>query len=337
VNPALKDIIKEELQKLLPANLIYPILDSQWVSPLVIVPKKNGKWKICVDFRELNKATHRDYSPLPFIDQVLDALSRKKYFSFLDGFSGYNQIQIAPEDQEKTTFTCPLGTYSYRVLPFGLFNSPTTFQRVILAIFFDLTNDCMEVYMDDFIVHGKHFQEAFTSIEKVLIRCKETNLSLSNEKSNMMLTEGIFLGHHISGSRMRVDPAKIHIITQIRIPSSQKEVQSFLGHDGYYRRFISNFTSLATPLFKLLSKEAEFKWDDECQIYFEILKYKLSTTPVLRGPNWSLPFHICMDASDIALGAVIGQRENQIPYAIYFVSKNLSPTEVNYTVTEKNC
>jgi hypothetical protein len=150
----------------------------------------------------------------------------------------------------------------------------------------------------------------------------------------MLLTEGIILGHHISGSGMRVDLAKIHIITQIRIPSSQKEVHSFLGHAGYYRRFILNFTSLATPLFNLLSKEAKFKWDDECQISFEILKQKLSTNPVLRGPNWSLPFHICIDASDIALGEVLGQRENQMPYAIYFVSKNLSPAEVNYTVTE---
>jgi hypothetical protein len=271
MNPALKDIVKEELQKLLQANLIYPISDSQWVSPLVIVPKKNGKWRICIYFRELNKATHTDYFPLPFIDLVLDTLSRKKYFLFLDGFSGYNQIQIAPKDQEKTTFTCPWGTYAYKVLPFGFFNAPYTFQRVVLAIFSNLTNDCMEVYMDDFTVHGKDFQEALTSLEKVLIRCKETNLSLSNEKSKMMFTKGIVLGHHISGYRMRVDLEKIHIITQIIIPSSQKEVCIFLGHDGYYRRFIPNFTSLATPLFKLLSKEDEFKWDDECQISFEIL------------------------------------------------------------------
>jgi hypothetical protein len=151
----------------------------------------------------------------------------------------------------------------------------------------------------------------------------------------MMLTEGIVLGHHIYGSGMRVDPTKIYIITQIRIPSSQKEVHIFLGHAGYYRTFILNFTSLATPLFKLLSKESEFKWDDECQISFEILKQKLSTTPVLRGPNWSLPFHICTDALETALGEVLGQRENQMPYVIYFVCKNLSPAEVNYTVTEK--
>jgi hypothetical protein len=151
----------------------------------------------------------------------------------------------------------------------------------------------------------------------------------------MMLTEGIVLGHHISRSGIRVDPEKIYIITQIRIPSSQKEVHNFLGHAGYYRRFIPNFTSLATPLFKLLSKEAEIKWDDECQISFEILKQKLSTTPVLNGPNWSLPFHICTDASDTTLGVVLGQRENQVPYATYFVSKNPSPAEVNYMVTEK--
>jgi hypothetical protein len=132
-----------------------------------------------------------------------------------------------------------------------------------------------------------------------------------------MLTEGIVLGHHIFGSGMRVDLAKIYIITQIKIPYSQKEFRIFLGHASYYRRFIPNFTSLATPLFKLLSKEAEFKWDDECQIYFEILKQKFSTTHVLRGTNWSLPFHIYTDASDTTLGAVLGKRENQIPYAIY--------------------
>ena len=132
MNPTLKDIIKEELQKLLNANFIYPIYDSKWVSPLVIVLKKNGKWRVCVDFQELNKEALRDYLPLPFIDQVLDTLSGKKYFSFMDGYSGYNQIHIALEDQDKTTFTCPWGTFAYRVLPFGLCNAPTTFQRAVL-------------------------------------------------------------------------------------------------------------------------------------------------------------------------------------------------------------
>ena len=128
INPSLREIVKIELQKLLDASFIYPISDSKWVSPLVIVPKKGGKWRICVDYRELNKATKKDHFPLPFIDQVLDTLAGKKYFSFLDGYSGYNQISIAPEDQDKTKFTCPWDTFAYSILPFGLCNAPATFQ-----------------------------------------------------------------------------------------------------------------------------------------------------------------------------------------------------------------
>jgi len=120
MNLALKDIVKEELQKLLDVGFMYPIADSEWVSPLVLVPKKNGKWRICVGYKELNKATKKDHFPLPSIDQVLDGMAGKKLFSFLDGYSGYNQIQIFPEDQDKTTFTCTWGTFAYRVLPFDL-------------------------------------------------------------------------------------------------------------------------------------------------------------------------------------------------------------------------
>jgi hypothetical protein len=129
MNPSLKQIVKDELHKLLDVGFIYPILDSQWVSPLVIVPKKNGKWRICVDYRELNKVTQKDHFPLPFIDQVLDTLVGKRFFSFLYVFNRYNQIQIAPEDQDKTTFTSPWGTFAYRVLPFDLCNTPATLQR----------------------------------------------------------------------------------------------------------------------------------------------------------------------------------------------------------------
>ena len=148
----------------------------------MVVPKKGGRWRICVYFQELNKATLRDYFPLPFIDQVLDTLSGKQYFSFLDGYSGYNQIRIAPKDQDKTTFTCPWGPYAYKVLPFGLCNAPATFQRAVLGILTDLVHDCMEVCMEDFTVYGNDFKEALDNLEKVLIRCQETNLALSHEK-----------------------------------------------------------------------------------------------------------------------------------------------------------
>ena len=183
---------------MLDVNFIYLISDSKWVSPLVVVPKKNGKWRICVDYREFNKATQKDHFPLPFIDQVLDTLAGKKFFSFLDNFSGYNQIQIAPEDQDKTTFTYHWGTFSYRVLPFGLCNAPATFQRAILSIFSNLINEGLEVYMDDFTPYGDDFEPALQMLEKVLQRCIATRLYSIHEKCDMMMTEGLILGHYIS-------------------------------------------------------------------------------------------------------------------------------------------
>lgn len=171
-----------------------------------------------MDFRELNKATLKDYFPLPFIDQVLDTLSGKQYFSFLDGYSGYNQIQIALEDQDNTNFTYPWGTYAYRVLPFGLCKAPSTFQRAVLGIFFDLIHDCVEVYMDDFTVYGDTFHEALANLEKILIRCQETNLALSHEKCKMLLTEGIMLRHHILANRIQVDPSKIEVLSGLPPP-----------------------------------------------------------------------------------------------------------------------
>eukprot|EP00253_Pinus_taeda_P015001 PITA_15001 len=328
VNPNLREIVKEELQKLLNVNFIYPISYSQWVSPLVIVPKKNGKWRVCIDYRELNKAALKDHFHFPFIDQVLDTLAGKKYFSFLDGFSGYNQIQGAPEDQDKTTFTCPWGTFSYRVISFGLCNAPAKFQRAVLGIFSDLIHDCVEVYMDDFIVYGNTFEEALENLEKVLKRCKETNPSFSHAKCFMMFTKGIVLGHHILGDGIKADKSKVEVISKLPIPNCQKDVRSFLGFRGYYRRFIENFTKITSSLFKLLTKDCEFKWNPNCQLAFEALKTKISKAPILRGPNWKLPFHISTDVSDTALGTVLGQKY-LIPYAIYYTNV------ANYFITGK--
>eukprot|EP00253_Pinus_taeda_P018125 PITA_18125 len=334
MNPNLREIVKEELQKLLNAGFIYPISDSEWVSPLVIVPKKNGKWRVCVDSRALNKATQKDHFPLPFIDQVLDNLVGKKFFSFLDGFSGYNQIRIAPQDQDKTTFTSPWGTFAYKVLPFGLCNAPTTFQRAVIGIFSDMINDSLEIFMDDFTPYGTAFEDALQNLEKVLKRCIEAHLALSTEKCHMM-NEGIVLGHYVSLLGIQVDPAKIQVILTLPIPKTQTEVRSFLGHAGYYRRFIKDFSKIASPLFVLLTKNVEFKWTDDCEKAFDHLKHQLSIAPILRGPDWALPFHISFDASDTAIGAVPGQEENGLPYAIYFISKNMTLAELNYTVTEK--
>lgn len=267
---------------------------------------------------------------------MLDTLAGKKYISFVDGFSGYNQIQITLEYQDKTTLTCPWDTYAYRVLRFGICNAPATFQRAVLGIFSNLTHDCVEVFMDDFLVYGETFQEDLDNLAKVLKRCQETNLALSHEKCRMILTKGVVLGHIISQARIEVDPTKISVFSSLSPPKNQKEVRSFLGHVGYYRRFIKYFTKIFAPLFKLLVKNVNFIWEDSYQNAFEDLKLRLSETPILRGPNWTLPFHINTDASDSALGVVLGQKEEPLHYAIYFISKNLTPGKFNYTVTEKN-
>jgi hypothetical protein len=266
---------------------------------------------------------------------VLDSLSGKKLFSFLDGFSGYNQIKIAPQDQDKTTFTSPWGTFSYRVLPFGLCNAPTTFQRAVIGIFSDMINDSMEILMDDFTPYGVSFEKALKNLEKVLKRCIQSHLSLSTKKCHMMMSEGVVFGHFISSQGIQVDPSKIQVIKDLPIPKTQIDVRIFLGHAGYYRRFINFFSKIASPLFVLLMKNDEFKWTNLCQEAFDTLKHQLSIAPILRGPDWTLPFHISFDASDTAIGVLLGQEENHLPYAIYFISKNMTPAELNYTVTEK--
>ncbi|GJV74468.1 reverse transcriptase domain-containing protein [Tanacetum coccineum] len=273
VNPKIHDVIKKEVEKLLDAGLIYPISDSPWVSPVHCVPKKGGftvveneqneliptrlvtGWRVCIDYRKLNEATRKDHFPLPFMDQMLERLAGNEYYCFLDGFSGYFQIPIDPNDQEKTTFTCPYGTFAYRRMPFGLCNAPGTFQRCMMAIFHDMIEKMMEVFMDDFSVFGSSFSTCLTHLEKMLKRCEDTNLALNWEKSHFMVKEGIVLGHKISKSGIEVDRAKIDVIAKLPHPTTVKGIRSFLGHAGFYRRFIQNFSKIARPMTHLLEKE----------------------------------------------------------------------------------
>ncbi|CAL8993287.1 unnamed protein product, partial [Prunus brigantina] len=256
LNPNMKEVVRAEVLKLLDVGIIYPISDSKWVSPVQVVPKKSGitvvrneknelvptrtitGWRVCIDYRKLNTSTRKDHFPLPFIDQMLDRLSGHAYYRFLDGFSGYNQIPIAPEDQEKTTFTCPFGTFAYRRMPFGLCNAPATFQRCMMAIFSDMVERFMEVFMDDFSVFGSSFDDCLHHLSLVLKRCRETNLILNWEKCHFMVRQGIVLGHVVSSKGIEVDKAKIDIISNLPPPSSVKGVRSFLGHAGFYRRYL---------------------------------------------------------------------------------------------------
>ncbi|GJW06247.1 reverse transcriptase domain-containing protein [Tanacetum coccineum] len=227
-------------------------------------------------------------------DHKEERLAGNKYFCFLDGFSGYFQIPIDPMDQEKTIFTCPFGTCAYRRMPFGLCNAPATFQRCMLAIFHDMIEESVEVFMDDFSVFGDSFDKYLNNLDKMLQRCKDAHLVLNWEKCHFMVKEGIVLGHKVSGAGLEVDKAKINVISKLLPPTNIKGVRSFLGHAGFYRRFIKDFSKIARPITKLLEKDTPFEFNDECQKAFDTLKEKLTCAPVIVSPNWNLPFELCV-------------------------------------------
>ncbi|CAH9072683.1 unnamed protein product [Cuscuta europaea] len=353
LNPNMKDVVKKEVIKLLDAGIIYPISDSRWVSPIHVVPKKGGftvvpnehneliptrlvtGWRMCIDYRKLNKVTNKDHYPLPFIDQLLERMANHSHYCFLDGFSGYFQIMIHPDDQEKTTFTCAYGTFAFRRMSFGLCNAPGTFQRCMMAIFSDLIEEIMEVFMDDFSVYGTSFDSCLDNLDKALTRCQEANLVLNWEKCHFMVTEGIVLGHKISSKGIEVDPAKIEVIEKLPSPTSVKGIRSFLGHAGFYRRFIKDFANIAKPLTRLLSKEVEFIFDDACLNSFCKIKKALCSAPVIQPPDWSMPFILMCDASDYAVGAMLGQKQGRCIHAIYYSSHTLDDAQQNYATTEK--
>ena len=353
LHPPMMKIVKEEVIKLLDCGVIYPISDSQWISPVQVVPKKSGVTvvkndkdelvpqrlvtghRMCIDYRKLNATTRKDHMPLPFMDQMLERLAGHEFYCFLDGYSGYNQICIHPDDQEKTTFTCPFGTFAYRRMPFGLCNAPGTFQRCMYSIFSDYIENIIEVFMDDFSVYGSDFDACLENLELILERCVQTNLVLNWEKCHFMVTQGIVLGHIISAKGIEVDRAKIDIMLHLPSPTTVREVRSFLGHAGFYRRFIKDFSLVAKPLCTLLQKDVPFVWDEKCEKAFMALKELLTSAPIMAPPDWSSPFELMCDASDYAVGAVLGQRKEKRPCAIYYASRTLNDAQMNYSTTEK--
>ncbi|CAA7053227.1 unnamed protein product, partial [Microthlaspi erraticum] len=330
LNPNLKEVVKKEILKLLDAGIIYPISDSTWISPVHCVPKKGGITVIKNDKEELIPTRtivgHRMY---------VRKIGKPPFYCFLDGYSGFFQIPIHPNDQEKTTFTCPYGTFAYRRMPFGLCNAPATFQRCMTSIFSDLIEEMVEVFMDDFSVYGASFSSCLSNLCRVLQRCEETNLVLNWEKCHFMVREGIVLGHKISEKGIELDRAKVDVMLQLPVPKTVKDIRSFLGHAGFYRRFIKDFSKIARPLTRLLCKETDFEFDEECHKSWTLLKDALVSAPIVQAPNWDHPFEIMCDASDYAVGAVLGQKIDKKLNVIYYASKTMDDAQCKYATTEK--
>ena len=262
--------IKDEVQKLMAAKFIREVYYPDWLANVVIVKKANDKWRMCVDFTDLNKACPKDSYPLPCIDKFVDSTVGHKLLSFMDVFSGYNQIRMDEADQEKTSFVTSQGLFCYEVMPFGLKNAGATYQRLVNHMFRPQIKRNVKVYVDDMLVksldEGKHLddlQETFNTL-------KQYNMKLNPSKCAFGVASGKFLGFMVSYRGIKENPKKIKAILDMKPPQSIKEVQSLTGQVAALNRFVSKTTDKCLPFFKVLKKA--FEWTDECQRAFQDLK-----------------------------------------------------------------
>ena len=274
---------------MLEQDLIQPST-SPWSFPVVVVKKKNGKFRFCVNYKPLNDVTKKDNYPLPRIDKILDSLKDAKWFTTLDLASGYWQIKVKEEHREKTAFITKFGTYEFKVMPFGLCNAPATFQQTMDKVLKGIKDLFVMVYLDDVIIYSKTFNEHLKHIEEVLDRIREANLRLKAEKCTFAADKLQFLGHVVGKEGVKPDPEKVDKIVNYSVPKNIRELRGILGLFSYYRRFIKDFSKKADSLYELLKKETAYSWTDKQQKAFEELKKAITTAPVVRYPDFEKPF-----------------------------------------------
>jgi hypothetical protein len=276
-----------------------------------------------------------DPFPTPFTDEVLENVGGHEAYSFTDRFSGYHQIKIAPEDRYKTTFSTEWGSYQYTVMSFGLKNAPTIFSRVVIAAFKEFIHQFLEVYLDDWTVYSL-LKDHVEVLRLMLEICRQCQISLNIKKCIFGTPFGILLGHIVCKQGLLVDPAKIAVIVNLPPPKSVRQLRETLGHTGYYRKFIKGYAQITAPMEKLLRKDNKFQWNEDCQRGLDTLKEKMVTAPILVFPDWENTFHVHVDASTIALGAILAQPgAGELDHPIAFASRKLSESEQNYNTTER--
>ena len=346
IPPGLFQEVREHLSEMLQAGAIRPS-QSPYSSNVVIVRKKDGSIRFCVDFRKLNSKTIKDAYAIPRVEDSLHLLAGAKYFTKLDLRSGYWQVEIDERDKAKTAFQVgTLGFFEFHRMPFGLCNAPATFQRLMERCMGDMNlRDCL-IYLDDVIIFSATFEEHLNRLEAVFSRLKEHNLKLKASKCECLQSKVTYLGHIVSEAGIQTDPEKTEAIKNWPRPNSVKDVRSFLGFTGYYRRFIKNYARIARPLNDLLvgqetnpkdqkSKKAKvkkipFEWNESQQKAFDLLREKLTNPPILAYADYHLPFKLHTDASTTGLGAVLYQHQDGLDRVIAYASRSLKPSEKNY-------
>lgn len=329
-----KEEINKQVDNLLKNNLIEPS-QSDYNSPVILVPKKGGKWRMCIDYRLVNKKLIADKYPLPRIEEILDSLGRTKYFSVLDLYSGFHQVPLDENSRDITSFSTPSGSFRWKVLPFGLNVSPNSFSRMMALAFAGASTIKCFLYMDDIIVIGCSERHHLNNLKAVFEICRKFNLKLNPEKCEFFRTEVTYLGHKCTDKGIFPDDSKIDTVKNYPVPSNKDEVKRFVAFMNYYRRFIPNFAGLARPLNSLTRRKSLFLWTQECQDSFNELKQTIIRPPILQYPDFSREFTLTVDASKNAVGAVLTQEYNGMDLPISYASRSFTKGELNKSTIEK--
>ncbi|KAG1956974.1 gag-pol fusion protein [Pimephales promelas] len=329
--------LKEELDQMLTMNIIEPSR-SDWCSPVVLVPKKDGSLRFCVDLRYLNSVSRFDSYPTPRIDELIDRLGQAKWITTIDLCKGYWQVPLTAQSKELTAFRTPWGLYHFSVLPFGLHGAPATFQRLMDLVLSGLS-DYAAAYLDDIIVYSASWEQHLQHLKQVFHRIQEAGLTINSSKFALAKKETEYLGYVVGKGVIKPQLQKIEAIQNCSLPETKTQIRSFLGMAGWYRRFVPNFSARVAPLTDLTRKNCpnQICWTEEAMEAFQDIKAAVCEEPVLYCPNFEEPFVLQTDASDIGIGAVLLQGGSDNRHPVAYVSRKLYPREVRYSTVEKEC
>ncbi|KAK1399685.1 hypothetical protein POM88_009548 [Heracleum sosnowskyi] len=327
--------LKEEVDRLLEARLVRESFYPDWLANPVLVKKPNGKWRTCVDFTDLNKACPKDSFPLPRIDQLVDATTGHALLSFMDAYSGYNQIPMYEPDQEHTSFITDRGLYCYIGMPFGLLNAGATYQRLVNRMFKDQIGKTMEVYVDDMLVKSKATGDHVLHLSEMFNILRRFRMKLNPQKCVFGVESGKFLGFIVNHRGIEANPAKIKALVEMRSPHNIKEVQSLTGRIAALNRFVSKSSDKCREFFAAIKKGKNFEWSPECEAAFTKIKEQLGSPPLLSKPLDGEVLILYLAVSEYSISAVLVREEAQVQHPVYYVSKRLLDVETRYSNMEK--
>lgn len=310
---------------------------SPWSSPVVLQKKKDNTWRFCVDYRKLDDVTDKDNYPLPRIQDILNSLNGAKVFSKLDFRGGYHQIPIDERDKQKTAFVVNQGLWEYNVMPQGIKNGPPTFQRIVDRLLAQLDSNCALAYIDDIVVYSTSVTDHFKHLEQVLSLLHGAKFQLNSSKCELFKNGIQYLGHIINANGVAPCPENTRAIVDLPTPTNTKAAISFIKMAEYYHNHIENFSIIADPIFELTRKNAVFEWNERRQHAFDTIKKLLTSRPLLRFPDSTLPFVVQVDAANTGVGAVLMQDAGNGEQPVAFMSQKLNRSQRNWCTTEKEC